>query len=174
MTRMIVKKSTHHLAQNADPNSLKTLQVGVARQLLQAHKCKNALGLRLRSRLKRPPSSSRPPLQSLGRPCPRPRWMFPSLLRKCLAFSLFFCATWELPCYRQLILLLDRVGSELSVLPLPGPPWTFTRTKMMRRLRTHPLPKQVQLHYFTLILSICIVGRLNSCSRVLYNTTECH
>ena len=43
---------------------------------------------------------------------------------------------------------------KLSALLLLGPPWTFTRTKMMRRLRTRPLPKRVQLYHLVLILSL--------------------
>ena len=173
MTRVAVRKSTHHVTQSADPNSLKTPRAGVARQPLQAHKCKNSLGLRLRSRLKRLASSSRPPPQSLGRPCPRSRWMFQSLLRKYFPFSLCFCVVWELLCFCRLILSLDRVSSE-----------TFStatsRTSMdiykdqddeeTEDAATSKVGTTIQScpHFVN-----CIVDRLNSYGRVFCSTATC-
>ena len=89
MSQTTKKTSTHHPAQSADPSSLTIQRVGATRLQLQACRCISALGLRLRSHLKRSPSSPRLFLQSLGRPCPGSRWTFPSLLRECSIFPCF-------------------------------------------------------------------------------------
>ena len=83
------RKSTRNLALSADPSSSMIQRAGVARLWLRVHKRISALGLRLRSRQRRSPSSPRLPLQSLGRPCPRSRWTFLLLLRECSVFLCF-------------------------------------------------------------------------------------
>ena len=64
MTRAVARKSNHHLVQSIDPRNLRTLRASVARQCLPEPKSTNALGLRLRNRLKRSPSSPRSPLKA--------------------------------------------------------------------------------------------------------------
>jgi hypothetical protein len=169
MTWTTVRKSTHHLAWNADPNSL---QAVVAKRLPQAHKHKNALGLRLRSRLKRPPSSPRSSLQSLGRLCPRSRWMFPSLLRKCFAFPLRFA--WELLRYCRLILLLDRVNSETFSAATSGTSMDIYKDQDDEETEDAATSKAGTTLPSCPRFVNCTVGRLNSYGRVFCSTTKCH
>ena len=109
-TRAVARRSTLHLARKDAPSRGKTQQVFVAKRLHRPDKTQNALEHLLVCRLRKLRNSPKSCRQNPGRPCPRLKWLSPSLLGNYCARPLSFCMTRSLV---DSLSCFNRVNSEI-------------------------------------------------------------